>query len=343
MVTHPLITRAQEAAELLAPLASENERRGVHRTTLDCLAVAGLYGVLGPEEVTGTAPSATAYREVAELLAGADGTTWFVWFQHHPVVKMLAASANEELARRWLPALCAGTTQAGVAFSHLRSERVVMPATRGDGGWRLSGTAPWCTGWGLLDLVLVGATTADDEVVFALVPLREGEGMAPGRDLRLAAMGGTRTVPLHLDGYEVADADVVLFAPRSRWSTADAAAGANVQPSTFGVVRAALTALAEHDEDTAWALSTRAESVRERAYTLLDEVPPGEATEERLRLRAEALILGVQATTALVAAVGGRAMTGDHPAQRGAREAMFHLVFAQTRDARTASLALARS
>ncbi len=342
-MTHPLIARARQAAELLAPLAAENECRGVDRATLDCLADAGLYGVLGPEEVTGTAPTAAVYREVAELLAGADGTTWFVWFQHHPVVKMLASSANDELAQRWLPALCAGTTQAGVAFSHLRSERVVMPATRDHGGWRLSGTAPWCTGWRLLDLVLVGATTPDDEVVFALVPLREGDGMRPGPALRLAAMGGTRTVALHLDDYPVADADVVLLAPRTSWSTADAAAGANVQPSTFGVARAALAALAEHHEETAWALSTRVESVRDRAYTLLDDIPPREATEERLRLRAEALALGVQSTTALVAAVGGRAMTGDHPAQRWAREAMFHLVFAQTHDARAASLARARS
>ncbi len=342
-MTHPLIVQAQRAAEHLAPLAAEHERQGVGRATLDGLAAAGLYGILGPEEVTGTAPSASVYREVAELLAGADGTTWFVWFQHHPVVKMLAGSANDGLARRWLPSLCAGVMQAGVAFSHLRSERVVMPATRLDGGWRLSGIAPWCTGWGLLDLVLVGATTPDDDVVLALVPLTEGGGMSPGPDLRLAAMGGTRTVSLHLDGYVVADDDVVLRAPRANWATADADAGANVQPSILGVTRAALAQLAEIDGEAAAALSARVASVRARAYELADDVPAGGAVEERLRVRAEVLMLGVEATSTLVAAVGGRAMTGDHPAQRWAREAMFHLVFAQTRAARAASLARARS
>ncbi len=55
-MTHPLIVQAQRAAEHLAPLAAEHERRGVGRTTLDGLAAAGLYGILGPEEVTGTAP-----------------------------------------------------------------------------------------------------------------------------------------------------------------------------------------------------------------------------------------------------------------------------------------------
>lgn len=342
-MAHPLIPRAERAAERLAPLAAGHEHNGVDRATLDGLAAAGLHGVLGPESVTGTPPSAAAYREVAELLSGADGTTWFVWFQHHPVVKMLAASTNEELARRWLPGLCAGSTQAGVAFSHLRSDQVVMPAERIDGGWRLSGTAPWCTGWGLLDLVLVGATTPGDEVLFALVPLREGHGMRPGPDLRLAAMGGTRTVALHLDHYEVADADVVLLGPRSVWAVADAAAGANVQPSTFGVARAALVELARLDVATAQVLSARVELVRRRAYALMDDTPPAGALEERLGLRAEALMLGIEATSALVSAVGGRAMTGDHPAQRWAREALFHLVFAQTRAVRAASLARLRA
>ncbi len=345
-MSHPFTNRAQEIATRLANHAADHERFGVGRATLDQLAAAGLYGVVGPEHVTGTTPSAAVYREVAELLAGADGTTWFVWFQHHPVVKMLTASANHELAQRWLPSLCAGTIQAGVAFSHLRSERLVMPAVRTDGGWRLSGTAPWCTGWGLLDLVLVGATTADDEVLFALVPLADAGGMGRGSDLGLAAMGGTHTAPLQLDDYEVADADVVLRAPRTTWADADAAAGANVQPSTFGVARAALTELAmvsEQAQEAAAALSWRLEEVRHRAYALVDDVAPAEAVDERLQLRAQALMLGVEATSALVAAVGGRAMTGDHPAQRWAREAMFHLVFAQTSAAKTASLAWARS
>lgn len=338
-MTHTLIARAREAAALLAPLAAVTEREGVERATLDCLAEAGLHGVVGPESITGSEPSGAVYREVAEVLAGADGNTWFVWLQHHAVVKMLAGSANTDLAGRRLPSLCAGTIQAGVAYSHLRSSEVVISASRVDGGWRLSGTAPWCTGWGLLDVVLVGATTADDEVVFAVVPMRQCDGMAPGPALDLAAMGGTRTVTLHLDGYVVADADVVLQAPRATWAATDAAAGANVQPSTFGIARAALVELDRRDGATAESLSARLDDVRRRAYGLMDDVPAGDALDERLALRAEALLLGVEATSALVTSVGGRAMTGDHPAQRWAREALFHLVFAQTKPARTSTLA----
>ncbi len=342
-MTDPLIACARQAAALLAPLAAHTERHGVDRATLDCLAAAGLHGVAGPESITGRAPSAAVYREVAEILAGADATTWFVWFQHHPVVKMLAASTNQDLAQRWLPALCAGTTQAAVAFSHLRSTEMVMPAVRVEGGWRLTGTAPWCTGWDLLDLVLVGATTADDDVLFALVPLRHGDGMISGSSLGLAAMAGTRTLPLRLDNFAVADADVVLRAPRPAWAAADAAAGANVQPSTFGIARAALAELAARDEVTAATLSARLDDVRRRAYALMDDVPASVELDQRLALRAEALLLGVEATSALVTSVGGRAMTDDHPAQRWAREAMFHLVFAQTGAARVTTLARLRS
>lgn len=342
-MTDDRIERARDAAIKLAPLAAHTERHGVERGTLDALAGAGLYGVTGPEKITGSPPSGVVYREVAEILAGADGTTWFLWFQHHPVVKMLAASTNHDLARRHLPALCAGTTQGGVAFSHLRSRGVAMAAARTEGGWRLTGTAPWCTGWGLLDLVMVGATTEDDQVVFALVPLREGKGMAPGPELRLAAMGGTRTVELRLDGYHVDDADVVLVAPRPTWAAADAAAGSNVQPSTFGIARAALDELTTRDADAAGAIGARLEDVRSRAYRLIDDIPATEAIGERLALRAQALMLGIESTSALVASVGGQAMVGDHPAQRWAREATFHLVFAQTKPARVAQLTLIAS
>ncbi len=337
------VATAGVLAEQLAPGAAATERDGVRRAVLDRFAAGGLHGLLGPAEAGGTGTPVSTYREVAELLAGADGNTWFVWFQHNPVVKLLAASANDALRDRWLRALCTGTTQTGVAYSHVRSPRTVVRAERIPGGWRLTGDVAWCTGWGLADLVLLGATADDGRVVLALVPMVAGPALVPSAPLALAAMGGTSTVGLRLDGLDVADDDVVSVTDGESWAAGDALANANVQPSTFGVARAALAGLQGHDQATAAVLAERLYDVRDRAYRLADERPPADDVEEKLATRAEALLLGVEITSAFLASVGGRGMDLAHPAQRWAREAQFHLIQAQTGAVRAATLARIRA
>jgi len=334
-----LVATAEALAPDLAVNAAQVERHGVQRATLDRLATGGLYGILGPGWAGGSDAPGAVYRRVAELLAGADGNTWLVWFQHHPVVRMLAASANSELAGHWLPDLCAGRAQAGVAFSHLRNPAPTVAARAEGDGWRMSGLQPWCTGWGLIEVVLVGAVTGDDQVLFALVPAAEGQGMRPTTELDLAAMAGTRTVALELDGLAVTPAEVVAMAPRAEWVAADAMRAANVQPSAVGIALAALDALRSHAPEPAALLGSELADLRARAYTLADQPPTADDLTERLSLSARLLLLGVEITSTLVASIGGTAMTTSHPAQRWARETMFHLVFAQTSGLRAAELA----
>ncbi len=322
----------------LAPDAGRVEREGVERATLDRLATAGLHGLTGPTSAGGSDVPPMVYREVAECLSGADGNTWLVWFQHHPVVKMLAASANAALVERHLPGLCAGTVQAGVAFSHLRNPSPMVTATPEGPGWRFDGTQPWCTGWGLIDVVLVGAATGE-EVLFALVSAHDRPALRSAGELPLAAMAGTRTVALAFDELAVGPDDLVLRMPRADWLAADHVRSASVQPSVFGIAAAAQEALCTTAPDIAVPLGERLEEVRARAYRLADEGPAEATVDQRLSAAAEAILLGVEITSALVTSLGGKAMALSHPAQRWAREAMFHLVFAQTGALRAATLA----
>ncbi|MFD9477657.1 hypothetical protein [Streptomyces nojiriensis] len=57
----------------------------------------------------------------------------------------------------------------------------------------------------------------------------------------------------------------------------------------------------------------------------------------RTEVRAAALDLGVRAATACVAATGGRAVQYGNTAGRLAREALFHLIQAQTEQLREAT------
>ena len=326
-----------DTVEHLRADAARLEREGVRRADVQRLADAGLLATYGPPELGGVAPP--AQREVAEALAGASPDAWFVWFQHGPVVRMLARSENAALVDRHLADLCAGRAQGGVAYSHLRTPRPSVLAARTDGGWTLSGRQPWCTGWPLTDLVLVGALDpVDDRVVFALVPAGDRPALRSTGELALAAMGGTQTHALALDGLEVADADVVAVWERAAFQAYDLALNANVQPSTYGVALAALDLLADRQLVTAQRLRGQVEANRTQAYRLLDEVPGDEQLEERLRLRGEALALAMRCCTALLAAHGGQGMDLADPAQRLLRAAAFQVVHSSTAHVRTATL-----
>ncbi|MCW2608531.1 MAG: acyl-CoA dehydrogenase, partial [Frankiales bacterium] len=225
---------ASDAAALLAdtllrPQAEHVDLHGVPRSHLDAVAAAGLYGPL---------PAVTS-REVVELLAGADGSTWFVTAQH-ALPLLQATAAGHPL----LPGLLDGSTPSGVAFAHLRRTPCPVRATRVDGGWRFDGTVDWTTGWGLVDLLLLGGATDDGRFVFALLPAVEQPGLAASAPLQLSAMQGTQTVRLTLTGLRADDADVTLVADAPAWLEADRLRTANAGPHTVGLVREAVARLA---------------------------------------------------------------------------------------------------
>ncbi len=342
----PLVETARRLAqELLEPAAAHVDASVVPRSHLQAMADAGVLGMAAPVEVGGGGASIAVFRDVTEVLAGADAATWFVQAQHQGVVRMLAGNRGPAAAR-YLPLLATGGLIAGFAFSHLRRfpERPVT-ARRVAGGWRLDGVAPWYTGWGLNDVAFISGVTDDGVVIFGAVPAVEDDGLTVKARLRTAALDAASTVVLGLDDVTVTDDEVVLQQPHAQWLAGDVGA-ADANPAIFGVAASAVRLL--HDAGTARdePATTRAAAVfgdrladvRSQCYALADEAAPGEAMQERLALRATALELLIAVTSALVAANSGPAMALTSAAQRKAREALFLLVQAQTGPARAATL-----
>jgi hypothetical protein len=318
------------ADELIRPRAEEVEARGVPRTHLAALAGAGLFGVSAPAAYGGSDQPVAVMREIVEVLAGADASTWFVWTQHHTPVRTLVRGTNDALRDRWLPRLATGSVLAGVAFTHLRRPgEPAVRAERVDDGWRIDGDLAWLTSWGLAGVFLVGAVAGDD-VVWMLLPLGEMTGVT-ATALDLAVMRGTSTVSVHLDGVFVADADVVLIEPLDEWRVADAEHTADVSPAVFGVTAECVRRLGDADPGFAAQL----DDLRAQAYTLQDGQGP---RPERIAIRAQAHALALRASAALVAAGAGRSMLAGNPAQRLAREALFLLVQGQDAEVRAAQL-----
>lgn len=357
---HPLVAAARDlAAAVLAPGAADADRYGVRRETVDALAAAGLLGLGAPSDAGGSAAPADVVREITELLAGADCSTWFCWAQHQGPVRALAAASGEALPqvadlRRWLlPELAAGRVVSGVAFAHVR--RPGPPALVAEpvaGGWRLSGSLDWVTSWDIADVVLVSAQAgegADARLVRGFLDTAPQPGLSVGEVLDLVAMAGTHTRPLRLDGVHLPETRVVSVEPRDAWLAADADRTVDASPSAFGLTRAVVAELAQLaatrpiprlDRQSA-DLAAECRTLRARAYACADDAGrhgPGHRVEERLAARAHSLELAQRCSATLVTALAGAGVLGGRPAGRWAREALFLLVQAQTARTREASL-----
>ncbi|MFC3688053.1 hypothetical protein [Aquipuribacter hungaricus] len=194
--------------------------------------------------------------------------------------------------------------------------------------------------------MLLLAARGDDDLVLAMLPAHDLPGAASGEPLRLAAMQASRTTTLALDGLRVGPEQVVDVVPAGEWLALDTARTANVGPAAFGLlatvcrhlVRAAGRPGTAAAADVALQAAEQGSALRQEAYGLLDGVPVTEEVPRRLRLRAETLHLLQSTSGALVAACAGAGMSLDAPAQRLAREALFHLVQAQTGPVREATL-----
>ena len=346
----PAVVAARRlAAELLVPQAQQVDDprgSGVPRSHVDALAARGLMGVTAPRDVGGLGDAAAVDREVVETLAGACGSTWFVATQHRTPLAV-ALDAPAPLRARWARPLATGQALGGIALAHVRRPGTPpVAAEREPGGWRLSGAVGWCTSWGLADVLCLAAQTPEEDLLLCLVEAHDQPGLVAGEPWRLAAVQGTATVTLSLDGLRVDDGDVAAVVPRARFLAADAAKVANATPAVFGLVRTAVAALRETAERRrlapaaalADAVEAEAVALRARVYALVDDVPAPERLEERRALRARAGELAVRATSGLVAARAGGALALSDPAQRLAREALFHLVQAQTPEVRAAQL-----
>ncbi|MDT0547425.1 acyl-CoA dehydrogenase family protein [Streptomyces lonegramiae] len=338
-----LIEAARRLAdEVLAPGAESADREGVTPAAIAAVKASGVLGVSGPAAYGGAQAPDPVAREIAEILAGACCSTYFVQAQHHSPVRMLASSASPARERLLRP-LCDGTLLSGIAFSHLRAfPRTPVRVGRVAGGRRFDGRVPWYTGWGLNDVLLLGGVTEDGEVLFAFADAREQPGLRPTPPLRLAALTGTRTVGLELDGLVVPEEAVVWSRPYEEWAVADRPKNTNPNPAVFGVARAALSLLEAAGDaeaaETARVLGERLNEVRREAYALVDEVEPGERPADRLAVKTRAYDVLRAATTAAIVAGGGRAFGLGSPAQRLAREGLFLVVQGQTADVRSAHL-----
>ena len=310
----PIVQRAREIAEdVLFPAALATDASDLLPVShLDLLAREGFYGIAGPVDAGGSNLDPTTTTSVVEALASGCLTTAFVWLQHRNPVRAVAASDAPGLRDAWLAALCRGERRAGIALAGNRPGPPILRASStAHGDVVLDGEAPWVSGWGRIDVILVTARDGD-RVVSVLVDANESPTLLAER-LHLVGANASGTVTLRFHDHVVSAERVVGTEPHADVLARDAT-GLQLNGSlALGVVDRCCRLMGPS------AFDDQLVAVR---GSLEDATP-----EDLPAARAAASVLAVRATAALTVAHGSRSILTDQHPQRLAREAQFLLVF----------------
>lgn len=297
------------------------------------LAELGLNGMVVPRADGGLGLSPPQVRAVLRRLGSGCGSTAFAFAQHHGTTASVVSTANTELREAWLGRLTT-TDLAGIAYAHVRrSGPPVLRARPTDRAaephrttWLLDGQAPWVTSWGLAEVLGVAARTDDGRLLWALVPAREGDGLRMAKRFDLAVLGSSMTVALDFDRYRVQPTHLLDVVELDPWAAHDRQLAARPNPLCLGIGDRAIRLLGEAEPEAARLIPawTRLADQAEAQSRAVDQ---GRADLGRVAMaRAETVLATQRLTAALLAAIGGKAMERDHPAQRLHREAGFYVV-----------------
>jgi alkylation response protein AidB-like acyl-CoA dehydrogenase len=325
-VTHPLVKRAGELADtVLDPAAGSVDDSGeIPSTHWQALADAGLYGIAIPLDRGGPGLDFAELVDILELVASGCLATAFTWVQHHGALASISGSSNTALRDELVPGLAAGRIRGGVAFAGAVPIPPRMRAERTEGGWRLSGHAPFVSGWGIIDVLQVSAADeATGDIIAGIVSAEAAPGITAITPQPLFVADATKTVSLDVDGLVIPDDRIV-----SRVTRADFMANQNFGSRLngtlpIGVVRRCAVLLERAGR------TIEAEAIRADADAIRCRLDAGLTESARLlEARAEGAELAVRAASALVANDGGAAILRTSPAQLLARNATFTLVAA---------------
>ncbi len=360
-----ILAAAREVCKTtLGPNAEATDRgAGPNRANFEALAEKGLLGLAVPKEYGGLDANGATQRKFTQLLASYCGVTTFTQAQHHGPSRMIANGPNAELKKRLLPELASGRRMSGISFAHLRRPGPpVLRAEPVEGGWRLQGTAPWVTGWGLISQVAFGATLPDGRFLYVWSPTRREEfpdlfeslsapqgkwgSLIASPPLALCAMNASATVELTLTDWFIPADHWLSESDRKTMQRSDRNGVLSATAMPLGCADAAIRVLETTAEmrpiPAIWRAAQALTEEREEAARQVEEwngrgVEP-EFFTNAVRVRAWCIELALRAAHAAVTASSGAANLLSHPAQRLLREAMFYTVQAQTHEVMEATL-----
>lgn len=227
----------------------------------------------------------------------------------------------------------------------------MVQATRVDGGYQVTGKAPWVTGWSLLDSFILGAVRMPeaDHIYFYVPKAGNERALKPGPRIPLVVMNASDTVEVTLENLFLPDDYVLYERSADSLKRGDYCGISGHVFLPLGCARGSvsyLRTLAEKRRNSSFAeaaeeFTREIDACRHEALTwsgACADLP--DYKEHALQSRASAIVLAVRAAHATVTATGGSAHLLSLPPQRLLREAIFYTTVAQTSDVQGATLDL---
>jgi alkylation response protein AidB-like acyl-CoA dehydrogenase len=318
------------AEEVLFPATLDvDAQAAIPPSHFDLLAEHGFYGVAAGGTCGGVEVDFSSLVGIVETLSSGCLTTTFTWIQHHGMVRALIRTMNAELRDKYLGAAIRGEVRGGVAYAGAIPQPPRLWATATHGGWVLNGEAPFVTGWGIVDLLLVSARNtaiaageSTGMIISGVVDAAAGTGVTV-EELQMVAAQGSNTVRLHFTDYLLPDERVT-----GEISHSDFLANQHINARLNGCFAMGVTTRcirmigAGGQTEIARLLRDQQDSVRIRLDGGLDEPATLPAA------RAAAAELAYRSAGALVVTVGSTGILARQHAQRLVREATFTLVAA---------------
>ena len=318
------------AEEVLFPAALEVDARGaIPGSHFDLLAAEGFYGLAGESERSGVEVDFPSLIRILETLSSGCLTTTFTWIQHYSVVRGLTGTANAELREKYLDAAIRGEVRGGVSFAGAIPQPPRLWAAATDGGWLLTGEAPFVTGWGIVDVLQISARNtalragqATGTIVTGLIDAQASAGITV-EPLHMVAAQGSNTVRLRFADYVLPAEKVTAEVTHSDFLANQVMSSRRSGCLAMGVAERCIRMIDEVGRaQVAALLQAQLREIRNRLDAGLDD------PETLPAARAAASELAYRAAGALVVAVGSAGILARQHAQRLVREATFTLVAA---------------
>jgi alkylation response protein AidB-like acyl-CoA dehydrogenase len=302
---------------LLADAEAVDAADAIPAEHLHALAAAGMYGMFAPVAEGGLGLGYPEMCAVMEELASSCLATTFVLAQHFRLLgAMLDPATPASIREPMLGSTIRGETKGGVALTGLLPGPSSLLAKPAPGGWLLEGTAPWVSGWGIVDVICVFARgpagPEGETVVTLLLDARPQDGLSV-TPLHLSALNATRTVRLGFAGFFVGEDRIIGSQPYESASRESETRLRLNGSFALGIARRCCALLGPSPLD--------AELRQCRAS--LDEANGTHIAGAR----AAASELAARAAHLVVVSRGSRAAVAGDPAERLNREAAFLLVF----------------
>ena len=206
------VSNAREIADaVLAPAARQNDKEGRFSSeAVESLGRAGLFGIMLPAEVGGSALGPRTFAAVTATLAEADASVAMVYLMHMCAAATIAAARPDASVAQTLKEIAAGRHLSTLAFSEAGSRShfwaPVSRAQRNGTGVHLTAKKSWVTSAGHAQSYVVSSLAPDgtgptDTTLYLIPAGARGLSVAgPWDGLGLRA---NASAPMTLDDCEV--------------------------------------------------------------------------------------------------------------------------------------------